>query len=154
MRFAHTNVVSTNWKTLVEFYIKTFNCTLVPPIRKQSGTWLDRGTGLKNASLEGAHLLLPGHGENGPTLEIYQYEPIEKQEAIPPNKRGFGHIAFEVDKVEIILDLLKQNGGDVCGEITKRTVEGVGEITFVYVRDPEGNLIELQSWKKVAETNG
>ncbi|WP_420600981.1 VOC family protein [Flagellimonas sp.] len=145
-RFAHTNIVSTNWKLLVDFYIKTFDCKVVPPIRNQSGDWLERGTGLENAKLEGAHLLLPGCGEKGPTLEIYQYESIENQNPVPPNKRGFGHIAFEVESVEMILEILKKNGGKASGEITKRKVEGVGEITFVYARDPEGNLIELQSW--------
>lgn len=147
MRFAHTNIVSTNWKELVDFYVKTFDCQIVPPIRKQSGKWLEKGTGLENAALEGAHLLLPGYGENGPTLEIYQYEDIENQYFVPPNKRGFGHIAFEVDSVEFVLQNLIQNGGETFGEITKREVHGVGEITFVYARDPEGNLIELQSWK-------
>ncbi|MGB3151665.1 MAG: VOC family protein [Maribacter sp.] len=148
MRFAHTNIVSTDWKRLVRFYENTFNCVQVPPIRRQSGAWLDRGTGLKNASLEGAHLLLPGHGKNGPTLEIYQYDHIIQQETVPPNKRGFGHIAFEVDDVEVILNSVIENGGKTLGEITKREVAGIGEITFVYARDPEGNILELQCWKK------
>lgn len=147
MRFAHTNIVSINWRELTDFYIKTFNCKIVLPIRNQSGEWLDKGTGLKNARLEGAHLLLPGYGENGPTLEIYQYENIENQEFILPNKRGIGHIAFEVDSVEIVLETLEKNGGKAFGKITKRAVKDVGEITFIYARDPEGNLIELQSWK-------
>lgn len=147
MRFAHTNIVSRDWKKLTDFYIKTFNCKVVPPIRNQSGKWLDRGTGLKNAQLEGAHLLLPGHGEYGPTLEIYQYGSIEEQDLVSPNTRGFGHIAFEVESVDVILETLKRNGGKASGEITKRVVKNVGELTFVYARDPEGNLIELQSWK-------
>ena len=147
MKFAHTNIVSTNWVELADFYIKTFNCKVVPPIRKQSGEWLEKGTGLKNAKLEGTHLLLPGYGENGPTLEIYQYENMEYQDSVSPNKRGFGHIAFEVESVELILKSLKKNGGTANGKITKRVVKNVGEITFIYARDPEGNLIELQSWK-------
>ncbi|WP_340202125.1 VOC family protein [Ascidiimonas sp. W6] len=146
MRFAHTNIVSANWKELAAFYVKSFNCKIVPPIRKQSGKWLEKGTVLKNAQLEGTHLLLPGYGKNGPTLEIYQYKHIENQNFVAPNKRGFGHIAFEVENVELVLQNLKANGGKACGEITKREIEGVGEITFVYARDPEGNLIELQSW--------
>ncbi len=153
MRFAHTNIVSTDWKKLTEFYVKTFNCKIVPPIRSQSGKWLDKGTGLKNAKLEGAHLLLPGYGEYGPTLEIYQYKNIENQEWIPPNKRGFGHIAFEVENVEVTLKNLMNNGGVKSGEITKKKVGAVGEITFVYARDPEGNLIELQSWKYIPNKN-
>lgn len=148
MRFAHTNIVSIDWKKLVNFYINTFNCKIIPPIRNQSGLWLEIGTGLKNAKLEGAHLLLPGHGENGPTLEIYQYADIENQEAIPPNKRGFGHIAFEVEDFDGVLQKIELNGGKKFGEISKRTINGVGEITFIYARDPEGNLIELQNWNK------
>jgi len=147
MKFAHTNIISTNWKELADFYVKTFDCKIVPPIRKQSGGWLEKGTGSENAKLEGAHLLLPGYGENEPTLEIYQYENIEKQDFVSPNKRGFGHIAFEVESVEIVLETLKRNGGKAFGEIAKRLVANVGEITFIYARDPEGNLIELQSWK-------
>lgn len=131
----------------MDFYIKTFNCKIVPPIRNQSGEWLEKGTGLKNAKLEGAHLLLPGYGENGPTIEIYQYENIKNQDPVLPNTRGFGHIAFEVESVEVVLEILEKNGGKAFGEITKRMVDGVGEITFIYARDPEGNLIELQSWK-------
>jgi catechol 2,3-dioxygenase-like lactoylglutathione lyase family enzyme len=150
MRFAHTNIVSKDWKRLVDFYVTTFQCKLVPPVRKQSGAWLERGTGLKNAKLEGAHLLLPGYGAGGPTLEIYQYADIEDQPAILPNKRGFGHIAFEVEDVEAVLADLEENGGSRSGELTRKEVIGVGEITFVYARDPEGNLIELQSWKKNA----
>jgi catechol 2,3-dioxygenase-like lactoylglutathione lyase family enzyme len=111
MKFAHTNIISTNWKELADFYVKTFDCKIVPPIRKQSGEWLEKGTGLKNAKLEGAHLLLPGYGNNGPTLEIYQYENIERQGFVSPNKRGFGHIAFEVKSVEKVLETLEINGG-------------------------------------------
>jgi len=146
MKFAHTNVVSTDWKKLADFYVKTFDCKIVPPIRNQSGEWLDKGTGLENAKLEGAHLLLPGYGKNGPTLEIYQYDSIKEQDFVSPNQRGFGHIAFEVESVEKVLEDLESNGGRAFGKITKRVVENVGEITFVYARDPEGNLIELQSW--------
>ncbi|MEO1486121.1 MAG: VOC family protein [Bacteroidota bacterium] len=147
MRFAHTNIISKDWRKLVTFYTQTFDCKLVPPIRKQSGSWLEKGTGMKNAALEGAHLRLPGYGEQGPTLEIYQYESVTTQEMPFPNHQGFGHIAFEVENVLEIVESLKQNGGTLAGEITQKQVEGVGEITFVYARDPEGNLIELQQWK-------
>lgn len=148
MKFIHTNIVSNNWKKLVTFYIETFKCSIVPPVRNQSGQWLEKGTGVKNAKLQGAHLRLPGYGENGPTLEIYQYGEIEYQAFIPPNKRGYGHIAFEVDNVEQTLEQLISNGGTAHGEIVVKAIKDLGEITFTYARDPEGNLIELQSWTK------
>lgn len=151
MKYVHTNIISKDWEKLAEFYIQTFGCKIVPPIRNQAGEWLARGTGVKNAKLQGAHLLLPGYGENGPTLEIYKYEEIEDQQAVNPNTRGFGHIAFEVDDVKLTLEELVKNGGESFGEITSRRVDGVGEITFVYARDPDGNLIELQHWEKAVD---
>lgn len=148
MKYAHTNIISKDWKRLSEFYIKVFGCKIVPPIRNQEGSWLSEGTGVKHAKLQGAHLLLPGYGENGPTLEIYQYNTIEQQEPVAPNQRGFGHIAFEVEDVALKLKEIKENGGEAYGKLTNRIIEGVGRITFIYVRDPDGNLIELQSWDK------
>jgi catechol 2,3-dioxygenase-like lactoylglutathione lyase family enzyme len=118
------------------------------PFRDQKGAWLDKGTGLKNAHLQGAHLRLPGHGRNGPTLELYSYDNIRKLKKVSPNQRGFGHLAFEVKSVKKTLKKLIKYGGQANGEIVKRKVKLVGEITFVYARDPEGNLIELQNWKK------
>jgi len=53
-----------------------------------------------------------------------------------------------VEDVEKTLHTLEANGGSKSGEVTTRVIEHVGEITFVYARDPQGNLIELQSWKK------
>ncbi len=133
---------------LSKFYVDTFNCEVIPPIRKQSGDWLAEGTGIEGASLEGVHLLLPGHGRNGPTLEIYQYLNYVDQGGMAANTRGFGHIAFEVEDVEDVLETLLNNGGSKLGVVTSRNVEGVGILKFVYCRDPEGNPIELQSWER------
>ncbi len=148
MRYAHTNIISKDWKRLAQFYIDVFDCKIVPPQRNQSGSWLSKGTGVSDASLVGAHLLLPGYGDQGPTLEIYQYGHVESLDPVKPNTRGFGHLAFEVEDVAAVLEKMMLYGGKAYGQITQRVVEGVGEITFVYARDPDANLIELQSWKK------
>ena len=148
MRYVHTNIISGDWKKLSKFYIEVFGCKLVPPVRKQEGQWLERGTGLNDAKLEGAHLLLPGWGEDGPTLEIHQYSVIESQNAINPNRRGYAHIAFEVDDLEDTLNRIINAGGSANGEISHCIIEGKGEISFVYTRDPEGNLIEIQKMDK------
>lgn len=148
MKYMHTNIISKDWESLSDFYIKVFDCKIVPPIRDQSGTWLARGTGVPGATLKGAHLRLPGYGENGPTLEIYQYGNMQSQDKVMPNQRGFGHIAFEVEDVAALVKEVELQGGEKMGEITEREIAGVGKITFIYVRDPEGNLIEIQNWKK------
>ncbi len=146
MRFAHTNIAATNWKDLSDFYINVFECIVKPPARKLSGQWLDNGTGLSNAELEGVHLLLPGHGNNGPTLEIYTYKIMTAAAPVLANHAGFTHIAFEVDDVDVILKKALTHGAKPLGTVTVKEVEGVGLLKFVYFRDPEDNIIEIQSW--------
>lgn len=148
MRDAHTNIAAKDWKKLSDFYIRVFNCTLKPPKRELSGDWLDQGTGLSNAELEGVHLLLPGHGDSGPTLEIFSYKNMHECESLMANYTGFTHIAFEVEDVESTFRVAIESGGTKLGEITEKVIEGLGALKFVYFRDPEGNIIEIQSWKK------
>lgn len=146
MKFAHTNIVTSDWKRLVKFYCDVFSCVPIPPERKQSGPWLERGTGVQNAELQGMHLLLPGYGNNGPTLEIYQYNYIERNSAATANRQGFGHIAFEVDDVQATRIAIIDHGGSSIGEMTERNIEGAGRLTFVYMADPDGNILEIQHW--------
>jgi len=145
-RYAHTNIVARDWWALATFYIDVFGCELVPPARDQSGDWLARGTGVPRARLEGAHLRLPGHGPGGPTLEIFTYAERLPRPEPAANRLGFGHLAFAVDDVRAALAAVTTAGGGAVGEVVEREVPGVGRLTFVYAADPEGNLLELQSW--------
>ena len=148
-RYAHTNIVSRDWRSLSDFYIEVFDCVPVPPERDLSGEWLAKGTALDNPHLRGQHLRLPGYGESGPTLEIFQYDEM-LESAKPPaaNRIGLGHLAFEVGDVNDTLQVLLKYGGSRLGEVVVRQIPGVGEITFTYALDPEGNVLEIQSWKK------
>jgi catechol 2,3-dioxygenase-like lactoylglutathione lyase family enzyme len=123
-----------------------FGCTVVPPERHLSGSWIDRMTGIGEVCIDGAHLALPGY-ENGPTLEIFQYQP-EGVGALPQiNCPGFGHIAFHVEDVQAVLAAVIKQGGAALGEVVVRDYGGLGTLTAVYARDPEDNLIEIQNWK-------
>ncbi|MEG3070570.1 MAG: hypothetical protein HQP61_00455 [Peptococcaceae bacterium] len=42
---------------------------------------------------------------------------------------------------------LLENGGGKVGKIVEKKITGAGLLTVVYARDPEGNIIEIQSWK-------
>ena len=148
MKYVHTNIIAENWEALAEFYIKVFDCHPVPPVRDQEGDWLDKGLGLSKAHLQGIHLRLPGYGDNGPTLEIYSYGKMEEKLPPTPNRKGYGHLAFEVDDVAAVLQQLLHHGGSKQGEISGKKVEGVGYITFIYAKDPEGNIIEIQNWDR------
>ncbi len=64
------------------------------------------------------------------------------------NRKGFGHIAFQVDNVEQTVKEVIANSGSMLGDIVVKNVDGVGKLTFAYCVDPEDNIIEIQSWKK------
>ncbi|MEM9195256.1 MAG: VOC family protein [Myxococcota bacterium] len=146
-RYVHTNLVAADWRRLCRFYCEVFGCEVVPPERRQSGAWLARGTGVADAALEGAHLRLPGPFDAGPTLEIFQYHAsLAAPHRSAANRQGLGHLAFEVDDVTAFAAEVVAAGGTMVGNVVSRHVPQVGTLTFVYVADPEGNLIELQHW--------
>lgn len=151
MKYVHTNLISQDWQKLAGFYIQVFQCKLLLPKRDLSGDWLSKGTAVSNAQLKGAHLRLPGYGKHGPTLEIFQYNEQEEQTAPISNRTGFGHLAFEVDNVQKVLDKALKFGGTAYGEIATKEMEGLGTLTFIYIKDPEGNIIELLNWGKPVE---
>lgn len=148
MRYAHTSIAALDWRNLAQFYVDVFGCVIQPVARNLCGDWLDKGIGLTNARLEGIHLLLPGYGEKGPTLEIFTYQSTIEQEPLMANHTGFTHIAFEVEDVNKIFTKALSHGAIRLGEVTRKIIKGSGALTFVYFRDPENNIIEIQSWEK------
>ena len=123
-RFGHVNVTGSDWRRLAAFYTDVFGCEFVPPERDIRSADLDAATGLSDAHLTGAHLRLPGHGDSGPTLEIFQYDALD------------GHPGGRVDRP----------GGARFGEVVSMQTKDGRRITWVYVTDPEGNIVELQAW--------
>ena len=147
MKYVHTNLIAKDWRSLSNFYKKVFGCKPIGHQRDLSGKWIDDMTGIKNVHIVGEHLLLPGYEEDGPTLEIFSYgNSVDTEKQI--NAYGFSHIAFEVPCVETTVDVVVKEGGSVLGKISSKDYGTMGIGTFVYVRDIEGNIIELQSWKK------
>jgi catechol 2,3-dioxygenase-like lactoylglutathione lyase family enzyme len=147
-RYGHTNLVARDWQTLSRFYQDLFGCVPVPPVRDFKGPDLERGTGIPGAQLRGEHLRLPGHGADGPTLEIFNYNILEPAQESAVNRPGFGHIAFVVDDVAAARQAVLTAGGRSVGEVVTLTNALGKRLTWVYVTDPEGNILELQSTPK------
>lgn len=151
-RYAHTNLIARDWVNLARFYEEVFGCVPVPPERHFAGPELERGTGIQGGRLDGVHLRLPGYGDAGPTLEVFSYTLLMAGPAPAVNRPGFGHIGFGVDNVQNArARVLSAGGGSVGDVVTLRLATGA-LVTWCYVKDPEGNILELQSWSGGGET--
>jgi catechol 2,3-dioxygenase-like lactoylglutathione lyase family enzyme len=152
LRYAHTNLIARDARALIAFYRDVLGCESIGQTRDLSGDWLDRLTGIPGAHIAGEHLALPGCGGKI-TLEIFEYGE-EERASRGIGTPGFGHIAFEVDDVARKLADVRARGGGQISELVKVDYPDGRRGTFVYATDPEGNVVELQSWEKQAAGAG
>jgi predicted enzyme related to lactoylglutathione lyase len=145
-KYVHTNIIARDWRKLSDFYQNIFDCIPVPPERDLSGEKMEAGTGIPGVHLQGIHLRLPGYGNEGPTLEIFTYNSLKEQNGSAVNRQGFSHIAFSVDDVFKAQKAVLDAGGKPIGEVVTVQIATGAKVTWCYVTDPEGNIIELQSW--------
>ena len=145
-KYAHTNIVARDWKLLADFYQDVFGAYPVPPERDFHGEAVDALTGVDGARARGIHLRLPGHGRKGPTLEIFEYNKPVGSGPIAINHFGFAHIAFVVPSVEEARDEVLANGGSCLGKLVTLALTSGARVNLIYMKDPEGNIVELQHW--------
>jgi len=146
-RYVHTNIIAKDCTKLIEFYKEVFGCRSIGETRDLRGAWLDSMTGIPNAHIVGEHLALPGYDETHPTLEIFSYDQMTGNFKHGINTVGIAHLAFEVDDVAEALEKVLSSGGGLVGKLVHADYEDGRKATFVYAADPEGNILELQSWE-------
>ncbi len=146
IRYAHVNIVAQDWRKLADFYVEVFGCEPVSSERDHKGKHIDDLTGVPNVRVAGQHLRVPGHGENGPTIEIFTFEPQLSSPGPAINRPGFAHLAFEVDDFDGVRQQILDRGGADYGKLVTIDIAGAGRLTLIYMTDPEGNIVELQRW--------
>ena len=146
MKFCHVCIACKDWKKISEFYQKVFDCVPLDPPRHMEGEWaghLIAAPELKDAVIEGEHLMVPGYDNNvSLTLEILTYKPAGKNVEFNCYDTGFVHICFEVPTIEeknAAVEKLLANGGSMVS-----TFEDWRKERVAYCRDPEGNIAEIR----------
>jgi catechol 2,3-dioxygenase-like lactoylglutathione lyase family enzyme len=134
--FSHVGITVSNFNRAVRFYADVFGCPLVgvadtPPERVRSFF-----------NVQGAQpvckigwIRVPGGG----ILEIFEFQPQLASVNIPWNQVGLTHFCFNVRNTDRWYDYLKGKGVD-CVTKPERSPRGH---TFFFVRDFDGNLIEM-----------
>jgi len=146
-KYIHTNLTVLDIEKMKDFYVNVFGCIPVRETQALSGEWISKITSVEGGEIIYVHLRLPGHDKGAPELELIQYKSDVNQFKITANTVGFGHIAFSVSNVNEVLSAVVKAGGGSIGEVVTVDVPSRGRLTEVYATDPEGNILELQSYE-------
>ncbi len=141
MKFGHVSIAARNTDRLADFYKSVFGCEDNVARWTMSGERISKGNGVPGSEIYAAWLSLPG--VEGPFLEIFQYKTIEERPTPAVNQPGYGHICFQVDDIHAVVSAVVSAGGARVGEV-KDLGTSEAPVLCVYVRDPEGNVVELE----------
>lgn len=141
--FRHIAVVVRDLENMIRFYTQILGFEVKRHFNIKSEDFR-KGVAVAEAEAKGAHLIVPNSSVE---IELFQFEtPIPNLSNIPfqANRLGYRHMALVVNNLEETYLELKENGIDFLSEpITVKEPKEVAGFQFVYFRDPEGNIIEL-----------
>jgi len=141
MKLVHVSVAARDADGLSAFYKTVFGYEDRRPPTTLSGEKVSRGNGLSDSRIYSIWLTLPD--VEGPFLEMLEYKDTVDRPLPRVNEPGFGHLSFEVKDIETTLEEIIRAGGEQFGEITDFGTAN-NPFLIVYVRDPEGNILELE----------
>jgi len=129
----HVGTTVSDLDRAVDFYTEVFDIEVANRFTA-SGEAFSTGVGVPNATGQFAHL-----DGDGVVVELVEYDPEGDEAAAESvNDRGAKHLAFGVDDVEDFYENLPEDVETVSEPQTSST-----GTTILFVRDPEGNLIEV-----------
>ncbi|TQV83818.1 VOC family protein [Denitrobaculum tricleocarpae] len=141
MKFSHVSLVARDRDRLADFYTAVFECEDRVERWTMSGEQVSKGNGVANSKIYAAWLSLPGADDQ--FLEVLQYENFEDRPTPAVNQPGLGHLCFEVEDIHATSAAILAAGGAPLGEVTDLGTPQ-SPVLCVYLRDPEGNVLELE----------
>ncbi len=145
-KLLHVNINAKDWKKVAAFYEEVFGCTRILPEKAIAGDYAKQLTGLDGADIGGITLAFPDDPD-GCQLEIFQYNIQDDTAPGTINMTGLGHIAIDVEDIEVTTEKLLAAGGSFVGSQVHRTYADKPDLFIHYVKDCEGNIIELMDRK-------
>lgn len=133
---SHTAITVANFDRFVQFYAEHFGCRLVgvsdsDPAKVRNFFGVD----IEGAKCKIGWLRAPGGG----MLEIFEFTPQQPAQEVVWSRVGMTHISFDVKDSYKWHDYLVKQGVEIVSEV-EQSKHGH---TFFFVKDCDGNLIEL-----------
>jgi catechol 2,3-dioxygenase-like lactoylglutathione lyase family enzyme len=136
----HVGLTITDLDRSVEFYTRHLGCTIVSEQEKVGG-YLAEIVGLADAHVRMCHLRAP----EGPlVLELFQYlVPSSLRVELTPRLIGNPHLCFVVSDLEGLYGMLREAGVEFISAPTDIDTGVNRGGRGLYLRDPDGIIIEL-----------
>jgi glyoxylase I family protein len=140
-RFRHVSIIVRDLEKMIDFYKDILGFSLIRKFNIQSEDF-QKGIGIADAEAQGAHLSVP---DSQFEIEMFQFKKaVYFDSMLQANTQGYRHLAFIVDNLQESYNELQGKGVIFQSEpITVKDPKEVAGFQFVYFRDPEGNIIEL-----------
>ncbi len=134
--FCHAGITVSNFEDAVKWYHETFGCFLISEqiLEKEQVKDLSNLYGVENAIVRLGFLRFP----KGGVVEIFEFTPSQPSEPLVWNKPGPTHITLDVKNVWRYYEELKKRG--IYFFSKPQDTDGN---EWVFLKDPDGNLIEL-----------
>ena len=109
--------------------------------QRKTGGYLEAIVGEPGADVRMVHLGFPG---DGPAIELFEYlAPAGGRAELRPADVGFAHVCVLTADVDALLQRLVAAGGRPVGETADVDTGANAGGRAVYVRDPDGHVVEL-----------
>lgn len=133
----HTGITVPDLDKAIHYYVKTGGFTLVHQFSLENTDKNRTLMGVENACSKAAWL-------RGPTgyLELFEFDSptINVSESPAVNDTGIRHICLQAQDGDQLFDLAEEHG---ASSHARPTGLGTGNL-YVYIRDPFGNVLELE----------
>lgn len=136
--FDHTSFTVPSIDAALAFWRDALGFTVASDSLRE-GPFLGAVVGIAGARARIAHL--HGHGQH---LEFVEYlEPMGRASTPEPNDRCAAHVAFVCDDIAADVARLRAAGAVAQGAVTAVTSGPYAGASAVYLRDPNGVIVEL-----------
>jgi catechol 2,3-dioxygenase-like lactoylglutathione lyase family enzyme len=147
--FDHTSFTVADIERAVAFWRDAMGFA-VADLSSREGDWLGAVVGVPGARCRIAHL--HGHGAH---LEFIEYlTPAGGDVTGPPNRPGTGHVAFVVADIAALTQRMLEAGASEQGRIARCTSGPATGCLAVYLKDPNGIIVELVERPARADRSG
>ena len=138
---SHISITAYYANNLAQFYMKALDMKVLRPATRLNGAVISCGNGLPNSDINCIWLAFPKTKK--PFLEIVTNSDCIAEAPRAVNAPGLAHIAFEVSEIHRTVERVLHFGGSLQGELVNLGSQDRPNFC-VYVRDPEGNVLELE----------